>query len=97
VKKYSEDTVWNLAHLCEKILEVTTETTSQTSYNFYQLFFDEVLKKKSIAYAVAKREGKQLTYNFYSKVNYKKEYNDWIKLRTKNSANQPNDVIGLEA
>jgi hypothetical protein len=95
--KIPEDTVWNLAHLCEKILEVTTETTSQTSYNFYQLFFDEVLKKKSIAYAVAKREGKQLTYNFYSKVNYKKEYNDWIKLRTKNSANQPNDVIGLEA
>jgi len=95
--KIPENTVWNLAHLCEKILEVTTETDSQTSYNFYQLFFDEVLKKKSIAYAVANKQGKQLTYNFYSKINYKKEYNDWIKLRTKNSANQPNDVIGLEA
>jgi hypothetical protein len=29
--------------------------------------------------------------------NYAKEYHDWINLRTKNSANQPNDVIGLEA
>lgn len=95
--KIPDNTVWNLAHLCEKILEVSTERNTQTSYNFYQIFFDEVLKKKSIAYAVAKRDGKQLVYNFYSKVNYQKEYNDWIKLRTKNSANQPNDVIGLEA
>lgn len=90
-------TLWNVAHMCEKILEESSKQNSKTNYNFYQIFFDEVLKKRRIAYAVTTRSGNQINYNFYSLVNYAKEYHDWINLRTKNSANQPNDVIGLEA
>lgn len=95
--KVPDITIWNLAHLCEKILEQSTMKNSVTNYNFYRIFFDEVLTKRSIAYAVTKKSGNSVVYDFYSKVNYAKEYHDWINLRTKNSANQPNDVIGLEA
>ena len=96
-RKVPDKTVWNLAHFCEKILELSSTKDSQAKYDFYQMFFDEVLTKREIAYAVASRTENGIKYGFYSKINYKVEYNDWINLRTKNSANQPNDVIGMEA
>ena len=65
-------------------------------YNYYQMFFDEVLTKKKIAYAVSSLKGKQLHYNFYSMVNFTQEYASWLELRSKNSPNQPNDVIGID-
>jgi hypothetical protein len=95
--KIPEISVWNLAHLCEKFLEQSAMEGSPTNYNFYQIFFDEVLKKKNIAYAVTTKDGNNVKFNFYTKINYEKEYKNWIGLRSKNSANQPNDVIGLEA
>jgi hypothetical protein len=88
--------VGNLSLLCEKILEDSSKPQSATKYNFYQLFFDQVLIKKKLAYAVASRDGKTLKYNFYSLVNFTQEYKSWIELRTKNSVNQLNDALGMD-
>jgi exonuclease SbcD len=89
-------TVGNFNFICEKILEEASQQSSPTKYNFYQMFFDEVLTKKKIAYAVAKVSSKTLVYNYYSLVNFAKEYNDWVALRTKNSVNQLNDALGMD-
>lgn len=86
----------NLSLFCEKILETSSKPESATKYNFYQLFFDQVLVKKKLAYAVASRDGKTLKYNFYSLVNFAQEYKSWIELRTKNSVNQLNDALGMD-
>ena len=88
--------VGNFNFICEKILEEASQQSSPTKYNFYQMFFDEVLTKRKIAYAVAKVSNKTLVYNYYSLVNFAKEYNDWVALRTKNSVNQLNDAIGMD-
>ena len=49
--KPAEPTLINLGVICEKILQYSTSKTSTTKYNFYQMFFDEVLRKKELAYA----------------------------------------------
>lgn len=90
-----ETSVYNLAYLCERILVSSSKQNSNTKYNFYQMFFDEVLTKKQIAYAVSSVKAKQLVYNFYSLVNFTEEYKSWLELRSKNSPNSPNDVIGI--
>ena len=86
----------NLAVVCEKILvDLSKEsgTPKDQQFNYYQMFYDEVLKKKSVAYAITESSGKGkntlLHYNFYSKINFK-QYEEWIELRSKAS-----DVIGL--
>jgi len=91
-----EISVYNLAYLCEKILVSSSKETSNTKYNFYQMFFDEVLTKKKIAYAVSSVKGKQLVYEFFSMVNFAQDYKSWLELRSKNSPNSPNDVIGID-
>ena len=60
------------------------------------MFYDQVLTQKSIAYAVSSVTGKTLNYNFYSLVNFEQEYASWLALRSKNSPNAPNDVIGID-
>ena len=54
------------------------------------MFFDEVLRKKELAYAITTVEKGHLNYNFYSKINFASEYKKWIELRSKAT-----DVIGL--
>jgi hypothetical protein len=80
----------NIGIICEKILQTASKKTNQTNYNFYEMFFDEVLRKKELAYAITTINGGQLKYNFYSKVNFASEYKNWIELRSKAT-----DVIGL--
>ena len=89
--------LFNLAYLCEKILIDASKKESVTKHNYYQMFYDEVLTKKKVAYAVSSYKKGTLTYGYYSLVNFEKEYNDWLGLRTKNSPNEPNDVIGIDA
>jgi hypothetical protein len=91
-----DNSVYNLAYLCEKIMVTSSKENSVTKYNYYQMFFDEVLTKKKIAYAVASLSGTYIKYNFYSMVNFKQEYASWLALRSKNSPNSPNDVIGID-
>jgi len=94
--KKVDSSVYNLAYLCERILVTSSKQNSETKYNYYQMFFDEVLTKKRIAYAVSSVSGKNLNYNFYSLVNFSQEYASWLELRSKNSPNSPNDVIGID-
>jgi len=91
-----DTSVYNLAYLCERILVASSKENSNTKYNFYQMFFDEVLVKKKIAYAVSSIKGKQLVYEFFSLVNFAQDYKNWLELRSKNSPNSPNDVIGID-
>ena len=91
-----KNTVYNMAYLCEKILVSASKQTSSTKHNYYQMFYDQVLTQKSIAYAVSSVTGKTLNYNFYSLVNFEQEYASWLALRSKNSPNAPNDVIGID-
>lgn len=88
--------VFNLGYICERLLVASSKETSLTKYNYYQIFFDEVLTKKRIAYAVSSLNGKTLNYNFYSLVNFTQEYKSWLELRSKNSPNSPSDVIGMD-
>lgn len=91
-----KNTVYNMAYLCEKILVSASKQTSSTKHNYYQMFYDQVLTQKSIAYAVSSVTGKTLNYNFYSLVNFEQEYASWLALRSKNSPNAPSDVIGID-
>ena len=88
--KSAEPTFINLGIICEKLLQYSSKKTSSTEYNFYQMFFDEVLRKKELAYAITTIKGNRLEYNFYSKINFAQEYKNWIELRSKAT-----DVIGL--
>jgi hypothetical protein len=83
-------TLINLGIICEKILQYSSKKLSSTEYNFYQIFFDEVLRKKELAYAITSVKGNRLEYKFYSKINFAQEYTNWIELRSKAT-----DVIGL--
>lgn len=94
--KEVKNTVYNVAYVCERLLVSSSKENSVTKYNYYQMFFDEVLTKRKIAYAVSSTQGKTLKYNFYSLVNFTQEYASWLSLRSKNSPNSPNDVIGID-
>lgn len=83
-------------YVCEKIVVESSRPTSASKYNFYQMFYDEVLSRQHVAYAVSTVSGGNLNYNFYTLVNWAKEYHDWIALRTKNSPGGLNDVMGLD-
>lgn len=91
-----DNSVGNIAYLCERLLVTSSKEDSSTNYNYYQMFYDEVLTKKQIAYAVSSMQGKMLKYNFYSLVNFKQEYANWLALRSKNSPNALVDVIGID-
>lgn len=91
-----KNTIHNLAYLCEKILVSASKKTSVTKHNYYQMFYDQVLTQKAVAYAVSSIVGKTLKYNFYSLVNFEQEYASWLALRSKNSPNALNHVIGID-
>lgn len=85
-----------LAYLCEKILVAASKENSLANHNYYQMFFDNVLVKKQIAYAVSSMRGSTLYYDFYSMVNFAQEYASWLSLRSKNQPTQLSDVIGID-
>lgn len=87
-------TLMNVEIACEKFFE--KESISNKNLNFYQMFYDSVLKEKSIAYSIAKVEGNSIKFNYYSSVNWKSEYSDWVSLRTKNAVDLINDTMGLD-
>lgn len=99
--KEVDPNIWNLTFLCEKILVEASSPSSTTKYNFYQMFFDQVLTKREIAYAVATRNGKTVKYSFYSKINFSQEYSgwktkNWIMLRSKNGVDSASDALGMD-
>ena len=81
---------------CERVLIDSSKPKSSTKYNFYQMFYDEVLKRQHVAYAVSTFKSGILKYDFYTMVNWAQEYHDWIALRTKNTANAMAEAVGLD-
>lgn len=98
-KPITDFTIENASFMCEKIIVKASQEELKSiggGMNFYQLFYDQVLKKREIAYAVADKTGSRINYKFYSKVNWKSEYSDWISLRSKNLINNLNDTLGMD-
>jgi hypothetical protein len=97
--KPAEPTLINLGKYCEKILEWSSKKTSKTKFNFFQMFYDKVLKEKSVAYAVTDssttrgKDNKKTTiiFKYLSAVNWVEEYHNWIGLRKKDG-----DALGLD-
>ena len=88
----------NLALLCERVLVETSKRDGQTKLNFYKMFYDQVLVKNQVAYAMTSRETVgdevKLKYSFVSAVDFGK-YKKWIALRSKNYANNMQDALGM--
>ena len=89
----------NIALLCERVLVQTSYAESQTQLNFYKLFYEQVLLKESVVYSITKQKEinseVRLHYDFVSTRNFA-QYKDWIKLRTKNYANNMQDALGMQ-
>jgi hypothetical protein len=83
-------------YICDKILVESSRESSTSKYNFYQMFYDEVLKRQHVAYAVSSFKNGILSYNFYTQVNWAQEYHNWIALRTLASTQSFNAPIGLD-
>lgn len=88
----------NVALLCERVLVRTSQKAGSSKFNFYKLFYEQVLLKESIVYSVTKTEevsGEiQLKHEFISTKNFA-QYKDWIELRSKNYANNMQDALGM--
>jgi len=90
----------NLVLICESVLELTSRKTSAAKFNYFRMFYDKVLLQKKIAYAVTSKEKKGtsnsektvIKFSFYTNINWKQEYSDWIALRSKDEK----DMIGLD-
>ncbi|CAF34205.1 hypothetical protein S-PM2d140 [Synechococcus phage S-PM2] len=91
-------TLNNIALLCERVLVRSSQRDSNSKFNFYKMFYDQVLKKEAVVYAVTKVDDsgseEKLEYTFQSAKNFK-QYKKWITLRTKNYANNLQDALGM--
>lgn len=94
--KQSDITVAALCYVFDTITMVTSRKTSPTQYNFYQMFYDEVLKRQRIAYAVSSYSQSTLKFNFYTLINWAKEYDTYVALRIQSSTKGINSSIGLD-
>jgi hypothetical protein len=88
----------NVALLCERALVKTSYKEGASQFNFYKLFYEQVLLKRTVVYSITKQEDisgqLMLKYNFVSAVNFE-QYKQWIGLRTKNYANNMQDALGM--
>lgn len=88
----------NVALLCERVLVKTSQQSGSSQFNFYKLFYEQVLAKESVVYSVTSedtiRGEARLKYDFISTKNFS-QYKQWIKLRSKNYANNMQDALGM--
>jgi hypothetical protein len=88
--------LFTFCYICDKILVESSRKNTVTGYNFYQMFYDEVLKRQHVAYAVSSFKAGVLSYDFYTAVNWDQEYHMWIALRNQSSTKGFNAPIGLD-
>ena len=94
----------NLNVICERILSQGSKPLSDTRYNFYKMFYDQVLERQKIVYAMPTRYGTTLKYKFFAVKNWNKEYEEikkvadryWMSLRGKSSTNNVADAMGID-
>lgn len=96
LSKDSPPTLIAFCYICDKVLVESSRQSSSSKYNFYQMFYDEVLKRQHVAYAVSSFKNGVLSYNFYTQINWAQEYHNWIALRNQSSTNVFNAPIGLD-
>lgn len=91
-------TVANVSLLCERVLVQTSYKESSSKFNFYKLFYDQILKKEAVVYSFTEVDDSgsesKLSYKFKSAQNFK-QYKKWIALRTKNYGNNLQDTLGM--
>jgi hypothetical protein len=98
--KAIEKKIINLVILAERIVSDSSTEESTAKYNFYQMFFDKVIKEKSIIYGVPTRFGpNKLILKYYGSFNWESKFTEykkslWIGLRGKASPNKPPDKWG---
>jgi hypothetical protein len=95
-KQVDEVKVVNVILTVERILHKFSVARSTSKYNFFRMFYDRVLKdtKRHIAYAITTSStsgsGKNIKtnihFNYYSKINWQREYDSWIELKTANES-----------
>jgi hypothetical protein len=89
--------LFTFCYICDKIIVESSRESSTTKYNFYQMFYDEVLKRQHVAYAVSSFKAGVLSYDFYTAVNWLAEYKKyWIALRNQSGVKEFNAPIGLD-
>jgi len=97
--------ILNLVIMAEKIVAVSATEESYPKYNFYEMFFDKVIKEKGIIYGIPTRLGpNKLILKYYGLNNWESKYkkfvrgiektNKWIGLRGKASTNNTPDKWG---
>jgi hypothetical protein len=95
-----ETKIINLVILAERIVSESSTEESTAKYNFYKMFFDKVIKEKSIIYGVPTRFGpNKLILKYYGLNNWESKFTEykkslWIGLRGKASPNKPPDKWG---
>jgi hypothetical protein len=99
-------TVQNLSYICERVLAAGSRPPSQLGLNFYKMFYDQVLAKYQIAYAmptINKAGGDTVKFKYLAVKNWNNEYEllkkqadqYWLQLRGKSSTNAVGDSIGI--
>lgn len=87
----------NLIYIAERVLAQGSKKDSISKYNFYLMFYENVLKKQHVIYAVPTRYGpNRLKFKYLAMANWNEEYhkwqNDftklWMELRQKTSVNK---------
>ena len=91
-------TVKNVSLLCERVLVQTSYLRSSSQFNFYKLFYDQILKKEAVVYSFNEIDDsgdeRKLKYHYRSARNFN-QYKKWIGLRTKNYGNNLKDTLGM--
>ena len=85
-----------ILYIFDSVIQESSRETSLTKYNFYQMFYDEVLKRNNIAYAVSSYKANTLHFDYYSLINWADEYKKYIALRIQSSTKGINSSIGLD-
>jgi hypothetical protein len=87
----------NLLVSVEKVFQRNSQkAVGNENLNFYQMFYDAVLKEKSIIYAVSSKSGTRVNFNFYSLINWAEEYHTWLALRTQNYPDHTTSSLGID-
>lgn len=88
----------NLVLICERILADSTDRNYGYSYknNFYKMFFDAVICKKMIIYSKSSYINGVFNFVNYGRNNFGASVNYWLRLRSKNYANNLQDALGIQ-
>ena len=93
-----KENVANIGVICERVLQNASKKGNPAEkHNYFYMFYDQVLERKHVIYAVATRYGPdKLKFKYLAYANWLQEYNNWkgdmekawISLRGKSNPNK---------